>query len=210
MYVTMSVYSLTKIMHLCRFYRFVQYLFFETNYCSYFIRLNESLKIKQGKSKLVVTSTYSHLNWQIFPVFNVRGFSLWGIHSWVSYNFLCSYCSDIRKGFFENKGKIRLILQLLYFKLMKYISCDKTAEKYQIIMYCLIESQRIIACIWKWLTLGKSSLRCGWTIYYFRLWRRKRIKKETHVDCYFFLIEKIQTYAQFSATNNHVKTGNEL
>ena len=132
MYVTMSVYSLTKIMHLCRFYRFVQYLFFETNYCSYFIRLNESLKIKQGKSKLVVTSTYSHLNWQIFPVFNVRGFSLWGIHSWVSYNFLCSYCSDIRKGFFENKGKIRLILQLLYVKLMKYISCDITLNGWKI------------------------------------------------------------------------------
>ena len=110
---------------------------------------------------------------------------------------MCSYCSDIRKGFFENKGKIRLIFQLLYVKLMKYISCDKTAEKYQIIMYCLIESQRIIACIWKWLTLGKSSLRCGWTIYYFRLWRRKRIKKETHVDCYFFLIEKFKRMRNF-------------
>ena len=41
----------------------------------------------------------SYINWQILP-FNVRGFSLWGIHSWVSFNFVhILFCP--RKRVFE-------------------------------------------------------------------------------------------------------------
>ena len=107
--------------------------------------------------------------------------------------FLCSYCSDIRNSFFESSYPIDF--SYIIFRLMIYIF--KTAPNYQIIIRWIIEAQRIIQYIWKWFTLGKSSLRCGWTIYYFRLWRRKRIKKETHVDCYFFLVEKFKRMRNF-------------